>query len=303
MKKIMFVMLFLVFIAGCKDKEPTNVGPFAGGTDGVAISFVEGSPISEFVQGESVPVKILLNNNGEYDVKENTAQIKLYGLQMSDYGLNADYKSVTGGLRGVEKSIIEGGEQIIEMGNLNYKRSVAGFIESQLFAKVCYPYNTEARITACASSRSIAESGRDQVCVVEGEKAEEGFVSSAPIQVSGFTEELRGTNQVLFRIVVDNKGIGDVYNIDTSCADMDDAIKRADKLNIIKVNILPEDVSCSFLGQETNSGEIRLDQGTKTLVCTMDVEDTGASYEREIQVDLDYKYVETTSTQLKILEA
>ncbi len=303
MRKIILLIVLVIFIAGCKNKEPVKEGPFVGGTDGVSISFVEGSPISEFSQGESVPVKILLKNNGEYSVKENLAQVRLFGLQMSDYGLSSDYKTVTGSLRGVEKGILEGGEQIVDMGNLNYERSVAGFLDAELFAKVCYPYNTEARITACASSRSIIESGREEVCTVDGEKAEAGYVSSAPVQVSSFVEELRGTGQVLFRITIDNKGNGDVYDPNTNCVDMDDAVKRSDKINIVKVTVLPEDVSCSFLGADSNVGEIRLEDGTKNLVCTMDVEDTGASYEREIQVDLDYKYVESTSKQLKILEA
>ncbi len=304
MKKVILVVALLILITGCKEEKPVVEGPFVGGSSGVDIDFVEGSPISEFSVDDTVPVKVRVMNNGEYDLASDTVMVRLYGLPMQDYSLSSDYKTVSGELRGVRKGLIEeGGEQIMEMGNLKYSRSVAGFLEAELFTKVCYPYQTEGRITACASSRSIKEADGEQICTVDGEKAQEGFVSSAPVQITSFTEDLRGTSQVMFRINIANQGVGDVYALDSNCIDLDDAVKRADKINRVKVRVLPEDVVCTFLGQDSNEGEIRLDAGQKTLVCTMDVEDTGASYKRAIEIYLDYKYVGTNSKLLKILEA
>ena len=77
---------------------------------------------------------------------------------------------------------------------------------------------------------------------------------------------------------------------------------KAENENKVKLSISPADITCSFLDGESNSGFVRLDDlGSKTVVCTMAVDGT-SSYETSVEINLDYKYVESTSVDMKILE-
>ena len=59
------LLLSLVLISSCGPKNPGQVGPFKGGTNGILISFVPNYPPSKFDVGESVraqrkPIMLLM---------------------------------------------------------------------------------------------------------------------------------------------------------------------------------------------------------------------------------------------------
>ncbi|MCD4759951.1 hypothetical protein K8R33_03615 [archaeon] len=307
MKKIAFlvVITFVLLISGCSEDVEIE-GPFIGGTDGLEISFVDGAPISQFTANSDVPIKIGLKNKGEYDLPENSVEVALYGLAMSDFSLSSDYVSVVPGILGTKKGLIGEGAQVnVDMGIINYQGSVSGeYINPTLHARVCYPYRTEAAVTACISSSEIVEGGGESVCVLGEERINSQRVSSSPIQITSFVEEVYGIDEVKFNMEVENKGFGDVYMDDFSCESLGDTIVKANKANKIHFRVIPEDVSCvSFDGIEGNEGYLKLTAGTKTLRCTMPVENTGANYQREITVFLDFEYVQSMSKLLKILQS
>jgi len=298
------LVVFVLLIAGCEE-EVIVEGPFVGGSNGLTINFGEAAPISEFSSSAQVPVKVVLKNNGEYDLAANSAEVALYGLAMQDYSLSADYKQVSNPISGIKKDFVDvGSEMLVDMGILKYQGQVSNYIEPTLLAKVCYPYRTQASVSACASSRQIVESGGEIVCNVGEEKINTQRVSSSPIQITSFKEELEGIDKVKFKIAIENKGIGDVYSDDLVCSESDVPLIRAEKQEKVKFKVLPEDVTCvAYDGTQVNEGYAKLDQGKKTLTCTMPVENNGASYKREITVYLDFKYTQSTSKQLRILEA
>lgn len=303
MRSLFLVFVVMLLISGCSGDEVVEDGPFVGGSSGVSLSFVEGAPISEFSVSEEVPIQIMLKNNGEYDLPLNSAEISLYGLKMSDYGLSSDYKVVEGGLLGIKKDFIEeGAERIVDMGTMKYSGSVTTSLDDiNLKAKVCYPYRSEARINTCALSRSIISSGGESVCDIEGEKYSPTRSSSSPVQITSFTEALSGSSEVMFRIEVENRGMGNVFANNAECSSLDRNTLDKDK---VYYRIEQEDVVCtSFDGIESNEGYLKLNTGKKTLICSMPVEDSSSGYTREIAIFLDFKYVESTSKDLIILEA
>ncbi len=302
MKGLFFVFTAMLLISGCSNNEVIEDGPFVGGSSGVSLSFVTGAPVSEFSVSEGVPVQVMLKNNGEYDLPLNSAELSLYGLKMSDYGLTSDYKVVEGGLLGIKKDFIEeGAERIVDMGTMKYTGSVTTSLEANLKAKVCYPYRTEARISACALSRNIIAAGGESVCDIAGEKYSSTRVSSSPVQITSFTEALSGSSEVMFRIEIENKGMGNVYANNAECSSLDGTTLDKDK---VYYTIDQEDVVCtSFDGVESNEGYLKLSNGKKTLICSMPVEEGGSGYTTELPIYLDFKYVESTSKDLTILEA
>ena len=318
MIKKVFPIIFsfmLLIISGCNEEVAVD-GPFEGGTGGVSLSFVEGAPISEFSEDQQVPIKVKLKNNGEYDIPENSIQVALYGLAMEDYSLTSSYISVPSGLMGIRKGLIEEGAEIsVDMGILNYVRDLStSYIERNLRSKVCYPYKTVASVSACASSREIEESGGEKVCNIGQDRIKfvsgndytgSQLVSSSPIQVTKFIEELEGTDKVKFKIDIENKGVGQTYMEDSDCSMVDTSpVIRAEKEDKVHFKVLPEDVTCiSYDGSQGNEGYVKLDLGKRTLVCTMPVENNGANYEREVTIYLDFKYMQSISKQLTILQA
>jgi hypothetical protein len=303
MKKVFFlVFVVTLLISGCSPDEVIDEGPFVGGTSGVSLSFVEGAPVSEFSVIEGVPVQIMLKNNGEYDLLADSVEVALYGLSMSDYGLNSNYSVVEGGMIGIKKDFIEeGAEILVNKGIMKYLGSVTTSLDINLKAKVCYPYSAEARISACALSRNIISAGGESVCEISGEKYSSTRVSASPVQITSFTEALSGSNEVMFRIEIENKGFGNVFVDTAECSSLDGTTLDKDKIHY---RIEQEDVVCtSFDGIESNEGYLKLTDGKKTLICKMPVEDGSSGYTKELAIYLDFKYVESTSKDLTILEA
>jgi hypothetical protein len=305
MKKLLFVVLLLalVFIAGCKEKAPED-GPFLGGSSGVSIAFQEGAPISEFVVSDSIPIKVVLKNSGENDIESGKTEVKLYGLAMQEYGLDETYKPVTQNIIGLQKNVVEeGGEAVVDMGILKYTGVYSNSLEPVLRAKVCYQYQTKSTITACATSREVIEAGGESICMVDGEKISSTKVSSSPIQITSFLEQLNGKDSVTFRIDIENKGLGELYKEDSTCSSLDIPITKSDSQDKVKFIVTTEDITCTtYEGTQSNKGYVKLEAGKKTLICTMKVQNAGSNYERQVNVELDFKYTESISKQLKILE-
>jgi len=303
MKKIIFVLLLVtVFVSACGDdgNVVTNEGPFVGGSEGVAVSFVEGAPFGEFVAGQDIPVKLLLKNNGEHDLAEGSIEAKLFGVHLPSFSLDAGWAVVNSPLIGVKKGFLEeGSEKIVDMGVLNYVAEINNPVETTLYSKICYPYRTSASVDICVSSKEIEDSGGEIVCDIAEDKLVEGGVSSGPVQLASFSEEFEGVNRLAFKLTFENQGVGQVFSKDSLCESVDTVEGNLEEDKVYLT--MPEDITCFFIeGDESNEGYVRV--GGNTVTCHMDVENTGSTYERNINILADYKYVESTSVGLTILE-
>ncbi len=303
-KTIIYILLISLVLFGgqCAQKQKAAEGPFVGGAKGVDIAFIAGSPPTEFSQTDTVPVKVLLKNNGEQDINAEDAQVKVYGIYYPNFGLLDQYKGTSSILRGITQFEKEGGEQQVEIGNLKYTQPVTNFEDITLRAKVCYPYETKSQIKACLGSLEIKEKGGEQICELTGEKVKSGSVSAAPIQVTSVNQKPYAANQILFEITIQNSGKGDVYDPSFGCIDFEDLVKRSDAENIVNVEVNPADVKCSFLESESNKGQIRLTTGKKILSCRKTVEATESNFEQNLNINLNYKYIDRASTNIKIRE-
>ncbi len=304
MKKLFVALLMaVVFISGCggDNEVPTGEGPFIGGSEGVLVSFVDSAPSYEFVAGQDIPVKLLLKNNGEHDLAEGSVEAKLYGVHMPSFGLDSDWKSVTSPLIGAKKGFLEEGpEKMVDMGTLNYVAEISSPMETTLFGKICYPYRTSASVELCISSQEIEDSGGEVVCDISGEKVVSGGVSSGPVQLTSFAEQFEGRDRLVFKLAFGNSGTGELFDKEISCSDTESIEGNLDENKVYLT--MPEDVTCFFVeGEESNAGYVR--PGGSPTTCYMEIENTGSSYERNMEVLMDYKYIESTSVDLRILEA
>jgi hypothetical protein len=314
MRKIILALLVLlvVFSAGCLngDDNPTDPeSPYIGGSNGLGLSFEATAPLAEFTQDDEVDVRLKVINRGEQEILENTAKVKLYGISPTEFNtLSFDYFNVEPSLFPAEKEIFDvGGQAVVDMGKINYNGLISsGYIERDIYAKICYPYKTKANVEACITSQRIEQSGSANICSYQGEKIKEGFVSSGPVQITTFTEEPRGVDEIIFRVGFQNKRYvdnnkGQVFSRDANCEDMEGSFGSVQNDGKIFVKILPENVLCSFSNGQYSEGFLTLNRGEeKVLVCTMQVEGD-SEYIQGLDIEVDYNYIDSTTTKIKIL--
>lgn len=302
-KEAIFLIIasLVLVLGGCGDNnDPSQTGPFAGGSGGVAIQFSLDEPITQFGELDTVPVSLDVTNVGESDINTGDAEVKLFGIDFDIFGLSEDFKANTKTLRGKSDLFPDGGNQKIPMGDAKYKFSIRNSEEFTFRAKVCYPYQTEARVDICISSK-LLEQGREKVCSIEGEKVESGTVSAGPIQVTSITESLRAADQVRFDIEIQNQGAGDVYAPTVSCSDTEDDFLRRQEQNKVEVEIVrPTDITCNFADSESNKGILELDSGSEILTCWMSADDT---IKEKMNIVVRYQYVDRTERVVTIFES
>ncbi|MEK6974699.1 MAG: hypothetical protein AABW41_05695 [Nanoarchaeota archaeon] len=295
---ILIFLISIVVVSGCKNNNDKQIGQFKGGLNGIEASFMPTSPTSEFNKGDNVPVKVLLKNKGENDITQGEAQVKLFGIHHQSFGLSDQYKPSSGALYGTSEARIEGGEQQVDMGMINYNQDIVNFEEFDIKANICYPYATLAIVNACISSTTLEQGKAQKACSIEGEKIAKGDVSSAPIQVTSITEKFRSSDQLWLDISIENKGKGTAYNPSIICSDLDDITRRLDSENILDVKV-PDDMQCAFLEQTSSSGQIRLGAGKALLRCSRNVKETSI-FEKTVRIELKYKYLDTITKHIKI---
>ena len=305
MKKYYFLIFFvlLLMIAGCKtDQDTDKKGTFLGGSEGVTVEFVNLAPPSQFNQDEDVRLRVLLKNKGEARVATGYTKVRIFGVQVSDFGLTSAYKSNLGPLEAAGEFTKEGGEQEIDFGTIRYKPEIINQADFTLRTRLCYPYQTKVLTDVCIKSL-IGEEADEGVCDLAGEKLASGDVSSAPIQVTSLTQQTRGSDQVRIDIVIENKGPGDVFLIDETCENLDNDVKRLNAKNKVKVKVnSPVDVKCSFrTGEPSNQGVVVLDDNTKkeTLSCWKDVEETIVD---KLSLELSYLYRDQAIKEVTIFQ-
>ena len=295
-------LILLLILVGCTTKPPETGGTFIGGTNGVSIEFVNLAPPSQFNQNDTVTVKVLLKNKGETKVATGNAKVRIFGINADNFGLTPNYRINLGPLEGQGEFTKEGGEQEINLGSIKYKLQIINSETFTLRSRLCYPYQTKAITDVCVKSALSQESG-EQVCTLDGEKIVAGDVSGAPVQINSIKEQTRSSDQVRFDIEIENKGKGDVFNIDGSCEDLDDDVKRLEAKNKIRVKIIsPIDVKCSFRsGEPSGEGFITLDDKTKkeTLSCWKNVEETIVD---KLSITLSYLYRDQASKDIEIFQ-
>jgi len=303
-KQVFFLsFLFVVLIvSACTPKEKEKTGTFIGGTEGVQISFVNLAPPSSFTQGDNVRLKVLLKNKGETRVQTGNAKVRIFGVNLENFGLTSAYRSTIGPLEAQGEFTAQGGEQEIDFGQIRYTPAIINQETFTLRARLCYPYQTIAKTDVCIQSL-ITQESQGGICSLAGEKVVPGSVSGAPVQITSITQQTRSNDQVRFDIKIENKGTGEVFSIDSRCENLDNDVERLDAKDKIKVQIRsPVNVKCSFrTGEPSPSGFITLGNNKMVILsCWKNVEEPLVD---KLDIQLDYLYRDQATKQITIYQS
>jgi len=319
MKKILLIisLVFVLLFAGCSGSSGTQRGTnqldsFNGGDSGLSLTFREESPpFTIRDQGlQPFSVAVLVENNGEFDISDNSAHVVLSGFDTTAFEL-ADTSKEVPALRGFKKqgtNVIPGLSQPVIFSNLKYTESlVSGSIPMTMYANVCYPYQTKAVALVCINGDTIpAIDKRAEICEISGDK--EYANSGAPVKIENVQEFPYGEHsiQIQFDIVhsptsssanlYESGSINSDCNIAGNAASSSDALFQRDKVTYI-IDSGIAGLDCEGTGTNTNT--VSLINNKYTITCVQDT--TGQSeYQKPISITLDYDYLDRIGKDITI---
>ena len=319
-KKIIIILgvIFLLILSGCtssKSKANQNgfeLSSFNGGDKAVDFSFEPNSPPTTVRDQGLQPfsVRLLIENNGEFNIPENSAYIKLDGFNNADLGLKINSKPLLA-LKGVRKqgsNVIDGGKQQVVFSNLKYVNSVvSGSIPIKIYANICYPYQTKAMALVCINGNTIpAIDKKAQICDLSGDKKIAN--SGAPIKVTNFKEFPYGKHSVQFTFDIvhtptsPDANVYELGSIDSNCningspASTSKALFKRDKVRYT-IDSGISGLNCEGLG--TNTNIVTLTNNKYTVSCIQNTLNQN-EYEKPISIKLDYDYLDRKSVNINI---
>lgn len=312
-KIVLFTMLAAMFVlAGCTTQTgPANLDPFIGGSEGLEMEFISGSPPAEiYDQNFAFSVGVRIENLGESDIESNNGFVEIRGISPQEFGiskadLKQDIPEILGARKNADGSVLQGNSDVVTFEDLTYEQDLAGNLNiDQLQVRACYDYQTQSSTLLCIKQDNIDGLKDNELCRVDSEKVTAN--SGAPIQVTQLSESSRGARGIQISFEVGHVGpIGNKWfpEGDDTC---DDRINNQDlyKVEVEVGPIINGQYAASCTGGSFNSGNT----GTVTLyngeparvVCRFDVGDQEADFETPVSIDLRYRYLESISTSLLI---
>jgi len=304
-KKILitFVVLLLV-LAGCLGKGPSQQkvkDDYHKGVQGIEINFVNNAPPDKIYEGDSMDIAVEVRNKGAYPENKNfKGKLELSGF---------DPSSIKGSWDGGNNmpTDLEGKNQYNQEGDyavMTYKDRDgvhvpfdADFYEPNILVHSCYKYKTIADAMVCIDSDPYEVVEEKKVCNIHDVSLSGG--QGAPIAVTKIEEEV-GSNQIYFRIYVNNAGGGSVmlpraYSDCPFDVDFQELDKVAAKIK------LPYDASPDCSPKGTASDPIRLDGGSGHIFCKFKKPATDSAYTTSLNIELDYVYSSSVSKQIRII--
>ncbi len=316
----LMAIVTLIILSGCnpssEDAEKSS-SPYAGGTNGLLFQWT--SPTLEnnvlFDQGQSsLPLILSIKNDGEYTIgSDDTISIVLDGVHYSDVeytDIEDDLtktinEEILGRTKNSDGTIREGLSTYVEFDEFKYLRKVNGDTVRPIRAKVCYPYKTYATAKICMTE-NLAVPPKDALCDVSGEG--EVFSSSAPIQVTSFSQQVLSSTAIELVFKIEHKSSGELFLGEGNNNKCESIFGNRD---LVKVTI--GDYSDSFwdgltcvnnpnqINVNPQEFNVRLNRGEANVRCTLKLDQNDLkNYYKELPIELSYWYQDDASTSLLI---
>ena len=322
---VVFSVILLFLVAGCKETGTggTPTTPFIGGTQGLQIGVLEGSPPDEVTDGNSFPfnVVISLKNLGEYDLKKDKVKVDLIGFLPSLFNTDATTLNdlnpaddPTPKQRDAEGNIIEPVETLVtfpkpinEAKEFNYKSNIIGNTPFIFRADVCYRYQTKAVSEICALENMLVVA-KDAICNPIGEKSV--FSSGSPIQVNSFRQSVAGKDKVQFSFDIVHSGQGNIFkptnftgNVENCPKELMSRRTAEDNINVIvKTGLADSKLNCIGLTPSATeaNGNVRLVDGKRTITCTQDLSQSPGEYKKSVDITLNFNYLDSAQKEILV---
>jgi hypothetical protein len=305
MKKIICAALILIFLSGCQlglfqRKETMRLPEVRTGTQGVELFFTPGSPQPEVYEGSSFTALMTLSNLGAADVEDGVYSISyepqyLYLPRQQNIGRFA--------VRGKSEFNPQGQERQLSF-TFNTKPlgpQIQGYTTTIAF-NACYPYTTTAPIIVCIDT-DLTGKKQNKVCTSKSQTIPQG--QGAPVGVTSVEQrmlphDMQGKILPEFVLTLKNLGKGGVTASQLYREACSGRPLGEEGWNVVSVNAALSDavMKCA-------PATIKLKQeGDTKVVCRLEggIDARLGTYTAPLQVTLDYGYISSISTQVKIIK-
>ncbi len=308
-KNVIFALfvLGLFVLGGCKGGETAGAPrtPFIGGTNGLIIDFMEGSPPEEVLDDSSYGFQALvkLKNDGEFTVEKNKVKVSLLGIDPNDFSTSLSQlidkmpdQDVMSKRRDAEGNLIDGLEVFISFPDENSElvpKRFSGNTEFTLRADVCYMYETNAVSKICILE-DLINIRENSIC--DPSETKTVYSSGGPVQVTNLKETIAGKDRIgiTFDVVHNNNGNVLKFGDGSDAAHCPkDPRERRNAENRVKVTVNTgmSGLSCVGLsGGSGNDGYVTLSSGKRSITCYQDLTGGRSDFEKDIQITLQYNY-------------
>ncbi len=322
-KKLVFIALtlsLLILISACGRRGGGDLGgaprvPFLGGTAGLYIDFVKGSPPEEITDGGTFPFNavVRIRNDGEFDLRRDQVTIDLIGIFPESFDTSMEeltdkrpLDDLNGRRKDAEGNILEGVTTYVSFPNevefLTYVDYLEGNQEFTFRAEVCYFYETTGVADLCVLRDLI--NVRDEV-VCDPSLYKTIHSSSAPVQVVNFKENVLGQDKIGFSFDVVHRRNGIIFKgasadaRDGECPK--DARARRTKEDRVRVTVDTGlgNVRCNGL-DGGYTGHIILSEGRRTVTCIQELDPNRNDFVTPLNVFLEYNYLDDTETRVLV---
>jgi len=322
MRKILVLLLVLLSLTACTQQSTTtkDLKVFTG-TEGIVMNFIPNMPPSQIYSSDQLNFLIEVKNKGAYATVGSrteglTLRVYLSGFDKDIfpelYGLDDD---VNGNY--IEEDSLEGKSEFNPDGGLKYiEKSTSINLPSGLdsfktnfLVTTCYEYQTYATASVCIDPKPYSTAIKEKACTVQDITLSGG--QGAPVVITKIEEEA-SKDKVRFKIYIENKGNGRVFDI----------TQRSDDKGVLKCNPYSEEglkyqdidqikLETVFLSNEdiplknckpSKDGTVRLIDGKGIVICEKDVSGT-STFLTPLEIKFSYGYTSSIQKEVEILKA
>jgi len=297
--------------------------PFIGGTGGLTINFEKDSPPPEVTDDNSFTFNaiIRLKNDGESPIDKNNVRLNLIGFDPADFGKQFDDlkdlvpdDDLQSKKRDAEGNIIEGNPTFVTFPRGRdpfIPRKFTGNTEFTFRSEVCYNYKTISFTKLCILKDMINVNDRS-LCKPNG--ARTIYSRAAPVQINNFRQTVIGKNKLSFSFDVVLSGNVDIFwkkdTTVTPSSGFDEACPKAPRerrdvennvgVELTEVSVDPIFSNLKCGGLNSNKDTIRLVNGRRTVVCTVDLVENRLDLEKGMGINLVYNVLDNKETKILI---
>ncbi len=307
---IVFLVIGLFFVSGiggCPKKgverEGKSLGVFAGGSEGLDISFVEDEPPDFVLDNNQDPflITIKLTNKGEYTIPKDKIIATLSGISADAFGMGSLNTKLSYELEGKLKTdteVLGGLTERLSFEQSKYKYDLDVDFPTSIYVDVCYQYQTKGFCRLCLK-QIASERGTDDLCDINNQNVAIDN-SGAPIQIKNVKQMASGSNEIKVIFSIENKGDGEVYPPDqfSKICKRDLGNKGKLKVEVSTESGVP--VSCGRLSHG-DRGLVKLSGKETTLVCNINTASVQTTaFEEPFNIKLTYFYKEGIGKKITV---
>lgn len=280
MKKILFMVLLLVFVSGCMESSQ-QYPQYRKGTKAIVLSFVKSAPPSKVFDTDKFIIGVEAKNTGA-----ETTRVNFYLSGYDTSIINIERQKGPIKLLGKEDLFnpYEGESRIVTFKQSSTHLGGADTYTPTFMVAACYNYETVAQAQVCINGNPTFNKG---VCTVSDVSLSGG--QGAPVGVTrvGVAATPGKTN---FKIHVKNFGSGG------PCTD--GQVNELEEVTVKSVKVHNKELSCTPL----SGRKLRLIRGEADLYCKMEV-NLDAVYPTPLIVTLSYGYSTVITRSVEIIKA